>query len=531
MRQISVIRFIALIVCFALYPLQASAQLGQNMLIGNAKAISLGHAVTADPPGIDSIHFNPAGLTKLKGRQYHAKFITGTFEVTGEFETTPEYDEVLRFIDEEDDVIGTKSSTNTAAVVLPGVGWLDLPILAFPLGGVSYNKEGSKWTFANNIYAPLIVGLKRDDDDPARYQGKHIGITRLTYFAPSFGYEVTPTLSVGASLGFNYMGFGLDFDMRTPNILLGAVTQIQDITCHDGDDVSWLIDVCGGKFSPTQAIATVDIIMDTALSLAWNVGFLWDVTPWITWGAVYQSSSKDHLEGVADIQLTPDTQGFINTLNTSDPTALALLQLFNLPENGDMHPIDASLDLEYPAHFATGVSVKVLPKLKVNVDAKWTDNGVWDQWQVDFHEDIPIFDLIAILEPRYIAADKLVIPRDYVSTWSWALGIEYQYSSVLALRFGYEPRPSAIPDDKRDLFIPITDTTVVSVGFSYDMKEKGLFDMALAQIHSKNFIPAGSSTNINNGSFSNLVYNPYAGLDVKSELTVTVIEMSYSKNY
>ena len=44
------------------------AVLAENLTIGNAKALALGHAVTADPPGIDAIHFNPAGLAKIKGR-------------------------------------------------------------------------------------------------------------------------------------------------------------------------------------------------------------------------------------------------------------------------------------------------------------------------------------------------------------------------------------------------------------------------------------------------------------------------------
>ncbi|HVK98546.1 MAG TPA: hypothetical protein VM553_01980, partial [Dongiaceae bacterium] len=46
-----------------------------SLTIGNPKALSLGHAVTADPPDIDSIHFNPAGLTNLKGRQLFIKGI------------------------------------------------------------------------------------------------------------------------------------------------------------------------------------------------------------------------------------------------------------------------------------------------------------------------------------------------------------------------------------------------------------------------------------------------------------------------
>ena len=55
------------------------ASFTDSITIGNPKALSLGHAVTADPPDIDSIHFNPAGLTQLKGRQFFVKGIAGVF--------------------------------------------------------------------------------------------------------------------------------------------------------------------------------------------------------------------------------------------------------------------------------------------------------------------------------------------------------------------------------------------------------------------------------------------------------------------
>ena len=52
-----------------------------SLTIGNAKALSLGNAVTADPPGIDSIHFNPAGLARIKGRVLQLKMVAADFSV------------------------------------------------------------------------------------------------------------------------------------------------------------------------------------------------------------------------------------------------------------------------------------------------------------------------------------------------------------------------------------------------------------------------------------------------------------------
>ena len=111
----------------------AHAQLAQNLLIGNAKALSLGNAVTADPPGIDSIHFNPAGLSRLRGTQYELKFIAADVAVEGEFNSNPRYDCLFEPDTPEcpkntppltpiDPYRNTKSTVDKFAIYLPGKG-------------------------------------------------------------------------------------------------------------------------------------------------------------------------------------------------------------------------------------------------------------------------------------------------------------------------------------------------------------------------------------------------------------------------
>ena len=63
----------------------AQAQLLTNISVGNPKGLALAHAVTADPPGIDSIHFNPAGLTQISGRQTNVKLLVAHVELESRF--------------------------------------------------------------------------------------------------------------------------------------------------------------------------------------------------------------------------------------------------------------------------------------------------------------------------------------------------------------------------------------------------------------------------------------------------------------
>ena len=83
--SISTFAFCLSLFALALFSKSASAQFTDNLSLGNPKALALGHAVTADPPGIDSVHFNPAGLARLKGQQTEVKLIVGSFDIGVEF--------------------------------------------------------------------------------------------------------------------------------------------------------------------------------------------------------------------------------------------------------------------------------------------------------------------------------------------------------------------------------------------------------------------------------------------------------------
>lgn len=71
-------------VCLAWIP-PAGAQMANDLTIGNPKAMALGNAVTADETGIDSVHYNPAALTRMKGRQATVKLLTGVMDIRAGF--------------------------------------------------------------------------------------------------------------------------------------------------------------------------------------------------------------------------------------------------------------------------------------------------------------------------------------------------------------------------------------------------------------------------------------------------------------
>ncbi|MBV1921578.1 MAG: outer membrane protein transport protein [Pseudomonadales bacterium] len=514
----------------------ANAQLLQNLLIGNPKAIALGNAVTADPPGIDSIHFNPAGLSRLQGRQMHIKFFAADVELTGEFSSNNEYNRLLDEHNEVDPIADTTSTVDGFAFYSPFGGITEVPVTAGVLGGASYSPPDSKFVFATAVYAPLIGGYIRDEDDPGRYYGKEAAVSRLTFLSPTFSYEVSPNLTVGAGIGLSYFGAGLTVDFRAPNMALGGVKDITDAACAGEDNGIVFegeipIDLCGGKVGPFETLLTLDVSMEKALSFTYNVGFLWEATPWLTIGGVYQSEAVDKLEGDVLIVIDENLLGFTQGLADSNSIFKELVQTLELTENDSIIETKGNLVFTLPAHAALGFSLQLSPSVKFNLDWKWTQTSKFDELTFNIDDPIPLLGLLGDVGIDNVSATSLTIPRGYEDAMNFAYGIEYQYSDTTAIRFGYEPRKTGIPKNKLDFLIPVGDFDLYGFGISYKLGKESILDISLAYMKSEINVPAGSSTNGNDLRPDNFIYNPSAGMDVNATLVVTILEIGYRTQF
>ncbi|MES2664391.1 MAG: outer membrane protein transport protein [Pseudomonadota bacterium] len=506
------------------YSQAAFSQPGQNLFIGNAKALSLGNAVTADPPGIDAIHFNPAGLARLKGRQYQAKFILGTVDLEAEFTPSQSYNDLLDTLGITDSVSNRKSEIEGISIVLPGQGLTHLPFIVAPLGGLSFQPDNSNFVFATAAYSPLIGGVYRAPDDPGQFSYTDASATRITYFSPSIGVELNERVSVGGSIGVSYVGVGADVDVRFPNILAAGGEGFRQLFCQA---LGFATFPCAGSLNTVDSVANIDLVLEEYMSTTFNLGLLWDINDWLTWGLTYQSSVTDSLEGDVTIEYAPGIQDFF----ASVPGLAALFPDFNYTKE----TVKSKLDLDYPQHFATGVSMQLLPRWKLNVDAKWTDTSAWDEWVVEFDETVDVLALLSlplsVIGVSEVRGNSIVIPRGYKSVWNFSFGGEYQYSDQLVLRAGYEHRPSHIPDDKLDFIVPVADIDVFSVGAGYKWDQDTVVDIAVGLVQSKYSIEPNSSTNFNSEEIDNFVYNPYLGQQGDIKLTALLFMLSYQTTW
>jgi len=526
-----------------------NAQLMQNLLI-DTKAMSLGNAVTADPVGIMNIHFNPAGLTKLDGRQVQFSAMNAVLQTTHEFSLPSDYDGENSLLDISEDPVVGKKGKSSAAAYLPGIGILPLdtlPVLTLPTAGLSLNPEGSKFTFANAVYAPMAAGFYKEDDDPGRYQAKQVALQRFTYLSPSFGYKVNDEFSVGAGFLFSHQSVAVVQDLRAPNILIAVAEELQNaFGCFDddgnitgNDPLVPLIALCGGNIGPYDSVGELSIAVEQSLSPSYNLGFLWEPNDWFAWGVGYQSEAVTKLAGHYELQYSSGFSGFFGKLQSTILGAIAGA-IFQLPSGVSVEKGLVSTELIYPQHFRTGVKFNFLDGFNLNVDAGWTDYDKWESLSFQFDRPVGFLNAAKVLAPGLVTSTSLNQPMGYESVWSFAYGLGYQLNSRTQLRFGYEPRKSSIPEDARSIQAPLGFAELFSTGVGYQWDKDTVVDLSLSYMESSEEILAdpepdgpfpNSSNAINRNCLTCTVTNPYPGLNVKTSLKLGVLGFTFRTKF
>lgn len=512
--------------------LPAQAQLANDITIGNPKAMALGNAVTADSTGIDAVHYNPAALTKLKGRQTTVKLVSGVMDIRAGFHAPPNYGEST-FGVSDDPVANSHSRTMTPTMYLPGLGGMtDVPMLVAPLAGLSINPPGSKFTFATNVYTPQALGYSRDSDsDPGRYDGRRVSLQRLTYFSPSVGYQMNDSLSFGLSIGFSHQAMALDTDFRNPGLLTGLLQTLHDTTCVPGaqEIVELVFNVCGGRIGPYDTLANLKLDMQQTLSPSYNIGVLWEPNDWFAWGAVYQSESRMKLKGKYRVDYTKDWQGFWSGLQNSVFGAF-LSPLFPYGNADEEHGV-ATLKMTNPDNFSTGIKLRPFDDWQFNFDLKWSGYSDWNNLEIEFDKELDLLRIAKNFAPNGATDHSIILDRGYRDTWSYAMGVQYDVNDRLQLRAGYEYRPSAIPKSKADALVPIGDADLYGLGLGYRWDKDTNIDLGFNYFVSKQSIKNGQSCNLTCTGIDNLVYNPYAGMDVHTTVKAYIFALTYNTTF
>ncbi|WP_377703637.1 OmpP1/FadL family transporter [Pseudoduganella sp. UC29_71] len=514
----------------------ARAALVEN-LTTSVTAMALGNAVTADPPGIDSIHFNPAGLARIRGDMESHNAFGASIRTAASFHQPDGFD-VGGWT--QDPLAGAKTGPVRQAMYIPGYGmpgWR-LPGVVIPGMGFAFNKPESKFTFGTGVYMAQAISIDRTKDvnDPARFDGRQIQLQRLVYASPSVGYKYSDTLSFGVAVPIAHSAFVVDTHMRFPNELLGIFGKLQQGWCPEsGGNIldTFGFGLCGGgkegMVNPFKQAANMRLQMTAPFDPTINVGVLWEPYKWLALGAVYQGGAKTRYSGTYEFNTEPMLRNFIKGLNSGllGPIAGAVLGFpseIPVQQKGNL-----SATIPFPTHVQLGIKLRPIKYVQLNVDASYATWGDWNALTFEFDQSVKLLEVARL----YGIPDsgKLKIPRGYKSVVNFGYGLQLFPTEKLTLRFGYEPRKSSVPADKLDLIAPLPDTKLFGVGVAYKINKD--IDVALTGSYMKGRFnaPANSDCNLNCNTFLNVIYNPYAGLDVAGDIHVRYVGFNLNKRF
>ena len=99
------------------------------------------------------------------------------------------------------------------------------------------------------------------------------------------------------------------------------------------------------------------------------------------------------------------------------------------------------------------------------------------------------------------------------------------------LRGGAEFRQSSIPPDKIDTLAALSDDVLWGLGAGITVDKNTEIDLAWSMLHTKFTAPANTSCNMNCTDLFNMIYNPYAGLDVTAGMKLDYVGFSIRKKF
>ncbi len=541
------------LIALLVFPPHLYAQVANGISI-DTKAMSLGNAVVADrDPHLAAVYHNPAGLAKLKERQFEVDQMIIGLDLDATYYAPEDYElfglEGTGFNTYDptvprDPVVGPDglghSHTSKLALYLPGWGlqqwvWQGPAPLPFQIG-FSVNPPGSKFTFGTKNYMHSAANLFKDAEDPGGFLGKEAAIQRYTYFSPAVGYEINDEWSVGAGIQLSHQGFYIAQNNRAPNMLIAVAEILQDaFACEFDkpigqrrDPLQPFLSLCQGNIGPWDNIGRIDIDMQETLSPTYNVGVLWEPTDWFSWGASYMSEANMKLKGTFLMDYTDEWTAFWQGLNGSIIGAITAA-ILGLPRGVPSESGNVSMDLTIPQMFKTGVNIRVTPDWSLSMDATWTDWSEWDEWTFQFDRSLELLTTARLLS-TLVTDTSLTLPVGLEDTWHYGFGLTHHVNSRLDVRFGLELRTSPA---SRDVFgpIPIGDMKHWGLGFGYKWDKQTQISASMFYMQSVDYIPSNTSCNLNCTNLTNVVYNPYAGLDVKFSTRIFGLGVSFRRQF
>ncbi len=528
--------FLFLIFC---HPYSANAAFTEQVAI-SSKAVALANTVTANTPGLMSMHYNPAGLSELpEGKTFEQGFTIPYMVKNVKFTADEDFEGFMNTWGPQEGQIhdpldGTESSTRgNIRMYLPIIN-RPLEVGVGPSLGLASRAPGSKWTFSYGNYAPYAGGWTYSRDDSTAFGGQSLYQQHMIYAALSASYQLNPSLSLGASVGLGLTAMGAEIVQRAPNEMV-ALTRVlgdatKDLYIPILSDLTLPPPWFGGGQSPYEKFATLDFRVRDDFTPNYNLGLLWQPKEWFSFGAVYQSEIKTQMTGGFTFHYSEQWQR-MTAWNGSSPMTLIAAGMLQLPYQALPYQTGTlTTNYTFPQRVQTGIMIKPTKRLKVMIDLHWADWSVAKETRLTFDQDIQLLQLVKLL--GYAEGNRdLVMQNDFEDSLDPSIAIEYQLSKKLTLRCGYSKRTTSVQKELRDLLgNTMPDMNFFGAGVGLTLPNNHKIDLSFGAMinDGKSKIANNTSTNLNSTDFFRPVYNPYAGLDVEQDMAIYLVSLGLS---
>jgi long-chain fatty acid transport protein len=399
--------------------------------VGNAYA---GAAAVAEDAS--TIFFNPAGMTRLGGRQ-----AVGSL-----------------------DILKTSAKFNNNGSTPPSL--TGLPASGIPLNGTG--GDAGDWAFIpaaylswevmpNQLWLGLGVGapfgLKTEWD--SSWMGRFHAIeseVKTININPSIAWKVNQMFSVGGGINAMYLDATLSNSTAYGLSAAGAAGQINPAL------VGPVAAQAGGL--SREGVATVK---GDDWGWGWNLGAMINFSPQTRLGLSYRSTTKFTLGGDVSFSNAPT---FVAGGGVPAAVAAGLNARF---ANGGV-----SADIKLPDTFSVALAHS-MDRWQFLADYTWTG---WDSVQ-----DLSIY------RTGSSVCCLTSTPLNFKNSWRAGLGVNYQLNNEWKLRGGIAYDTTPVQDQYRTPRLPDEDRTWLAAGAQWAFHKQGAFDFGLAYL----FMKDGSS--------------------------------------
>lgn len=556
-----------LVGCYLLFLLCSTANqlIAAPILSTSPKASALGNAVTAENVGVSSAAYNPATLTQLRtgreGRHQEYKVIYAPFPDYSIEASKPQADRDP-YLDRSRGYIFVNDLENSELYngqdirdnawqpkleklmyYFPGVDELvvddsALEHIILPFMTTAYRpKPSSPFIFTMNLLPGGGGAILKREEWMMKENMAAFGIFGLI---PTVAYKINDQWSVGGTFSVMRAGAKAALDVRITNVLLPALNEFVGSTCEIGGE---LLDVCGGSFLGVDGYSSLFHIYFEALdsfNYTYDFGVLWEPNNWFAFGLTYDPGNEFNMKGDGGVLISPQAVEFLTNLNRD---SFGLVNTITSGEIVEDYTGKFSVKMPFSKKISAGISMKITPRLKVNIDYHWRNSSELNKAGFTIEEAspksargalsiiLPLFTHKVDFDnfPKHVYLDESDVGFRFKDVGNFAMGVSYVYSNRLTLRAGYENRGAALTGDI-PLGIPTDSLITKGLGFSYLWDKASTLEVTYVNMSLEGEAKADESLLTSINPYFTAI-SLWAGSDLATSVNANILQIGYSTRF